>query len=61
MPVLSSVSKALTLLDAFTAEKPELTLTELARQAGAHKISAFRLLSTLEAHGFVEKRPSGRG
>ena len=61
MPVLSSVSKALTLLDAFTAEKPELTLTELARQAGAHKSSAFRLLSTLEAHGFVEKSPSGRG
>jgi len=61
MPVLSSVSKALTLLDAFTAEKPELTLSELARQAGAHKSSAFRLLSTLEAHGFVEKSPSGRG
>jgi DNA-binding IclR family transcriptional regulator len=61
MPVLSSVSKALTLLDAFTAEKPELTLSELARRAGAHKSSAFRLLSTLEAHGFVEKSPSGRG
>ena len=61
MPVLSSVSKALTLLDAFTAEKPELTLTELARRAGAHKSSAFRLLATLEAHGFVEKSPSGRG
>src|SRR4030042_1385580 len=61
MPVLSSVSKALTLLGALPAEKPELTLTELARQAGAHKSSAFRLLSTLEAHGFVEKSPSGRG
>jgi DNA-binding IclR family transcriptional regulator len=61
MPVLSSVSKALTLLDAFTAEKPELTLSELARRAGAHKSSAFRLLATLEAHGFVEKSPSGRG
>jgi len=61
MPVLSSVSKALTLLDAFTAEKPELTLSELARRAGAHKSSAFRLLSPLEAHGFVEKSPTGRG
>ena len=61
MQVLSSVSKALTLLDAFTAEKPELTLSELARRAGTHKSSAFRLLSTLQAHGFVEKNPAGRG
>jgi DNA-binding IclR family transcriptional regulator len=61
MPVLSSVSKALTLLDAFTAEKPVLTLSELARRAGTHKSSAFRLLATLEAHGFVEKNPAGRG
>jgi len=61
LKLLSSVSKALTLLDAFTAEKPQLTLSELARRAGAHKSSAFRLLSTLEAHGFVEKSPAGRG
>ncbi len=59
--MLSSVSKALTLLDAFTAEKPQLTLSELARRAGAHKSSAFRLLCTLEAHGFVEKSPVGSG
>ena len=61
MPVLSSVSKALTLLDAFSAGEPELTLTQLCRRAGAHKSSAFRLLATLEAHGFVEKAPGGRG
>ena len=58
MPVLSSVAKALTLLDAFSAEKPELTLSELAKRAGAHKSSAFRLLATLEAQGFVEKDPA---
>jgi IclR family KDG regulon transcriptional repressor len=61
MPILSSVSNALTLLDAFTADKPEPTLSELARQIGVHKSSAFRLLSTLEAHGFVEKSPAGHG
>jgi IclR family KDG regulon transcriptional repressor len=61
MPVLASVSKALTLLDLFTAEKPELTLSELARRAGIHKSSTFRLLATLQAHGFVEKNPVGRG
>jgi DNA-binding IclR family transcriptional regulator len=61
MPVLSSVSKALALLDAFSAEKPELTLSELSRRVGAHKSSTFRLLSTLEAHGFVQRSPAGRG
>jgi DNA-binding IclR family transcriptional regulator len=61
MPVLSSVSKALALLDAFSAETPELTLSELSRRVGAHKSSTFRLLSTLEAHGFVQRSPAGRG
>ena len=61
MQVLSSVSKALELLETFTAEKPELSLSELARRIGAHKSSAFRLLSTLEAHGFVQRSQTGRG
>jgi DNA-binding IclR family transcriptional regulator len=61
LPVLSSVSRALALLDSFSAEEPELSLSELARRSGTHKSSAFRLLSTLETRGFVEKVPSGRG
>lgn len=61
MPVLSSVSKALTLLDAFSAEQPELGLSELAKRAGAHKSSAYRLLATLEAHGFVQKNERTHG
>jgi IclR family KDG regulon transcriptional repressor len=61
MQLLSSVSKALSLLDAFTLEQPELSLGEIARQAGIHKSSAFRLLATLEAQGFVEKNPERRG
>jgi DNA-binding IclR family transcriptional regulator len=61
MRLLSSVSKALSLLDVFTLEQPELSLAQIARQAGIHKSSAFRLLSTLEAQGFVERNPAGRG
>jgi IclR family KDG regulon transcriptional repressor len=61
LPVLSSVSKALSLLDALGAGQAELSLSELAKRTGAHKSSAFRLLSTLEAHGFAEKGPAGRG
>jgi IclR family acetate operon transcriptional repressor len=61
MQLLSSVSKALSLLDAFTLEQPELSLVQIARQAGIHKSSAFRLLATMEAQGFVEKDPVSHG
>ena len=61
MQLLSSVSKALSLLDAFTLEQPELSLAQIAQRAGIHKSSAFRLLATLEAQGFVERGPAGRG
>ncbi len=61
MQVLSSVKKALELLDHFTAERPELGLAEISREVDAHKSSVFRVLTTLEAAGFLDKDPqSGR-
>jgi IclR family pca regulon transcriptional regulator len=43
-------------LDAFTLERPELTLTELAEATELNKSSALRLLSSLEEIGLVERR-----
>ncbi len=61
MQLLSSVKKALELLDLFSTETPEMSLAELSRKVAAHKSSVFRTLATLEAAGFVEKdRESGR-
>jgi DNA-binding IclR family transcriptional regulator len=57
MQMLSSVKKALELLDHFTAERPELSLAEISREVDAHKSSVFRVLTTLEAAGFLEKDP----
>lgn len=57
MQMLSSVKKALELLDHFTAERPELSLAEISREVDAHKSSVFRVLTTLEAVGFLEKDP----
>jgi DNA-binding IclR family transcriptional regulator len=54
--MLSSVTRALELLDHFTAERPELSLAEISREVDAHKSSVFRMLTTLEAMGFVEKK-----
>ena len=57
MQLLSSVKKALELLDHFTVERPELGLAEISREVDAHKSSVFRVLTTLEAAGFLEKDP----
>ena len=57
MQLLSSVKKALELLDHFTVERPELSLAEISREVDAHKSSVFRVLTTLEAAGFLEKDP----
>jgi DNA-binding IclR family transcriptional regulator len=56
-PSLSSVQKALKILQTFAVDSPELNLTEISRRLNSHKSSVFRLLSTLAAEGFVEKNP----
>lgn len=48
-----SVSKALTLLDAFLEEGHTLGVTELANLTGLPKSTAFRILGQLTASGFV--------
>ena len=55
----ASVTKALRLLDVFRSGGPVLGVSELARQAGVAKSTAFRLLSLLEEAELVERE--GRG
>lgn len=52
---LSSVTSALRLLKAFSAEEPELGITELGRRLQVAKSTAHRLASTLVAEGFLEQ------
>ena len=58
---LSSAGAALRLLKTFTAEEPELGITELARRLGVAKSTAHRLAATLVAEGFLERIPTGSG
>jgi DNA-binding IclR family transcriptional regulator len=55
--LLASVKKALRVLEVFSHEQPELSLTEISRLLKWHKSSMFRILMTLESEGFVEKNP----
>jgi DNA-binding IclR family transcriptional regulator len=56
----SVTSKVLALLDAFTPETPELTLSELARRAGVSLPTAYRRAVELVEWGALERDGHGR-
>lgn len=47
----------MTLLKAFSDERPEWGLSELARSVGLNKATAFRLLNALESEGMLARNP----
>ena len=52
---VDAAAKALELLSAFSFAERRLSLSDLAARTGIPRATAFRLLSTLEASGFVTK------
>jgi IclR family KDG regulon transcriptional repressor len=57
--VIQSVSRALELLKLFS-EEPDLSLTEISQRLSLSTSSVFRLLATLQAHGYLEQNPASR-
>jgi DNA-binding IclR family transcriptional regulator len=56
---IRSVSRALSILQVFRNEDAEITLSEIARRSGLNKMTALRLLGTLEEHRYVDRLGSG--
>jgi len=56
-----AVLRAVSLLKAFSPERPERGLAELTQAVGLNKTTAYRLLSALESEGLVERAPGGEG
>jgi DNA-binding IclR family transcriptional regulator len=52
---MSTVGKAISLLELFTAEEPELGLTDLVRKGGFDKATTRRLLVSLAGPGLIEQ------
>lgn len=52
----TSVGKALAILDAFDGAASMLGVSEVARRTALPKSTAYRLLSSLEANGYIERR-----
>ena len=52
---VDAAAKALELLSTFSFREPRLSLADLASRTGIPRATAFRLLSTLEQSGFLDK------
>lgn len=57
---MSTVVKALSLLDHFETAAPEIGLVDMARLSGNDKATTRRLLVALAAKGFIEQDPESR-
>jgi DNA-binding IclR family transcriptional regulator len=57
MRQVEAVAKALSILECFTSEHPELTLKQLSELTGLHKSRILRLGGTLMAGGFLIRMP----
>ena len=55
-----AVLRAVALLKAFTRERPELALGELATSVGLNKTTAYRLLTAFESEGMIARAPGSR-
>lgn len=56
---VTSVIRALRLLECFDSDTPRLSLAELSRRSGLTKSTTHRLLATLEGAGWVERTTGG--
>lgn len=52
---MGTTSKALSLLNLFSRTTPEIGLSEISRRSGINKATAFRLMTEMAEHGFVEQ------
>jgi IclR family KDG regulon transcriptional repressor len=58
---IQAIERAVSILNAFSSEDPELGVTELAERLGLHKSTVHRFMVNLDAAGLVERNPrSGR-
>ncbi len=53
--IIESLQRGLQVLSLFNRETPSLSLTEIKEAAGLNKTTAFRIISTLETAGYLER------
>ncbi|HEY2716983.1 MAG TPA: IclR family transcriptional regulator, partial [Solirubrobacterales bacterium] len=58
---IQSLAKGLEMLSLFRADRPSMTVEELAREVNIPKSSAYRVVATLRDRGYLRKLPRGEG
>jgi IclR family transcriptional regulator, acetate operon repressor len=58
-PGTQAIRRAVSLLKAFSDDRPERTLVDLAGTVGLNKTTAYRALAALEREGLVQRIPDG--
>jgi len=56
----STVNKALSIIDCFTIKNYQLTLEEISEHTGIPKSTVFRMLTSLEGHGYIKSLHSSK-
>lgn len=54
-----SVERAMSILTAFTEQRPAMTLAELAEETGLHKSTILRLTNSMAIYGFIQRDKAG--
>ena len=57
---VSTLARGMQVLEAFSLESPQLTLTEIAAKVDLDKSTAFRVLHTFEQLGYLDRDPESR-
>jgi len=55
-----SVERAMSILNAFSTQRPSMSLAELAEETGLHKSTILRLTTSLAIYGFIQRDSAGR-
>ena len=55
-----SVERAMSILSAFSTQKPIMTLAEIAEETGLHKSTILRLTNSMGIFGFIQRDEDGR-
>lgn len=57
---IQSVERAISILECFTGNRVELSLTEIAEQTGLNRSTTYGIVNTLALGGFLEQDPGSR-
>lgn len=57
---VEAVERALSIIECFSAEERELTLTEISEMTGLYMSTILRLCGSLERYGYIVRRPTGQ-